>query len=226
MTWIKKNIERIGFVAIILLLLYTCSDNKNKLSTLIYQQSDSIARYKDQTGNLVAEKASIQASFSELKKSHFLLQGEKSELEKRLLAKVDKKTHAAISFDDQISIHDSTNLITTYDTIRGVVDSSARLISMQNEWINLKVNSTPMKSILDLSIRNKYDITFDYQRTGFLKLGKPIYKAKITALNPYTQVNDMASYVDVPLQKKNHTGLKILGGFIAGSLTATYLLTR
>ncbi len=227
--WGRRIMLSILAILVIAMFINRC-DSSSQLNELKLQNAaltDSMVSYRNDYGQAVSEKKSIQTSLRDMKGKYVTELYKNNELFIALQGEVNKNTAAAIAFKGETSYSGSghtekikRDTVYQHDTITEHYD---RRTTLANQWINLQVYSSDTTDHINLKVYNQYTAEINERGTGFMRLGKKETTAKIINHNPYTTTIGMESIVPVT-GKRNFTGLKIIGGFILGAVATLYLV--
>ena len=230
--------KALGVLVIVTLsaVLYFMYTNQKEMyqerEELITVLNDSIVKYKNKEGELVAKISSFETQevedFLSLQTKDKEIIELQEEVEKQ--KKVLKEKGSVTKFQTETSISTesvSTNIGTT---------EKPKYFSQFNldGWVVGEATADEFETKLSLRIKNEYNVVVGTEPTGFLGLGKGKAFSEVTNKNPYADVTSLRTYqVSLPKPKKISLGPQVgvkldLTGVISPyvGFGATYSLIR
>lgn len=209
----KNIVERLGFIAVIILLLSMFFSEKNthkkdmvESNNLLVALHDSMTTYINDNGQLINEKKTLQTNYEILENENLNL----TSSQKALLSEIKKlnKDNYLISaalIDTRIRLNrliDSIEQTVIYDTNKITFNATSKYLTYNIDVFNVgRVGfGTPRLVMNDLSLDNRQLIEFHWENN--VKLGYPV-SFSVKNSNPYFVTSNIESYAIPNLKKES-----------------------
>ena len=201
-------------VTIIILSITTCNSSQragiaeNNLLAL----NDTVTYYKDREGRTVAQKRVLEVNNKVLMQLNSDKDSMLGILQK--LVKENKNTTSAsvisITTGDKGSGVTVVRDTIVYDSIKMVYEYPTYYYSFGGEYLTGDIEMSEDTTKWDIKFNNYVTVSHEYKKNGLFKPKYPV--VKVTSLNPYSSVTDIASYT-VPAKKDFRIGIGPMIGY-------------
>jgi hypothetical protein len=201
-------------VIIIILSITTCNSSQragvaeNNLLAL----NDTVTYYKDSEGRTVAQKRVLEVNNKTLiqlnsdKDSMLLIlqklvKENKNTTSASVIKIITKETGAGVTVVRDTIVYDSIKMVYEYPTY---------YYSFGGEYLTGDIEMSEDTTKWDIKFHNYVTVSHEYKKNGFFKPKYPV--VKVTSLNPYSSIEDIASYT-VPAKKDFRIGIGPMIGY-------------